>query len=187
MFNMHWVHLSKSQTALVTSYDSLSRMGQHTPKLTHPQTAPKWVVESDLSPRVTVYTVENGIEHDGKRQNRVILTKFICVRLCVSGITTWISNVMCSVHTKYVQSTHIRMIHFTEYLNFSERPNAGEQRLEDTWDLLQGCPAARARVRHSPMKKHEHEEQLKISIILIGNQKGDSKTLANPASLRLSQ
>lgn len=94
---------------------------------------------------------------------------------------------MCSVHTKYVQSTHIRMIHFTEYLNFSERPNAGEQRLEDTWDLLQGCPAARARVRHSPMKKHEHEEQLKISIILIGNQKGDSKTLANPASLRLSQ
>lgn len=46
------------------------------------------------------------------------------------------------------------MIHFTEDLNFSERPNAGEQRLEDTWDLLQGCPATSARVRHSPMKTH---------------------------------
>lgn len=70
------------------------------------------------------------------------------------------------------------MVHFTEYLNFSERPNAGEQGLEDTWDLLQGCPATRARVRHSPMKEHEHKEQLHI--ILIGNQKGGRKTLANP-------
>lgn len=50
------------------------------------------------------------------------------------------------------------MIHFTEDLNFSERPNAGEQGLEDTWDLLQGCPATRARVRHSPMKAHEHNK-----------------------------
>lgn len=52
------------------------------------------------------------------------------------------------------KSTHISMIHFTEDLNFSERPNAGEQGLEDTWDLLQGCPATSARVRHSPMKTH---------------------------------
>jgi len=70
------------------------------------------------------------------------------------------------------------MVHFTEYLNFSERPNAGEQGLEDTWDLLQGCPVTRARVRHGPMKEHEHKEQLHI--ILIGNQKGGRKTLANP-------
>ena len=48
------------------------------------------------------------------------------------------------------------MLHFTENFDFSERPNTGEQGLEDTGNFLQCCAVTSARVRHRPDRRNVH-------------------------------
>jgi len=48
------------------------------------------------------------------------------------------------------------MLHFTEDFDFSERPNTGEQGLEDTGNFLQCCAVTSARVRHRPDGRNVH-------------------------------